>query len=508
MPAVTLQPQSPALGRWALVVLCGTVLVSVTSASMATVTLPALQADFDVTADTLSWVVSAYLITFAAGTVIYGRLADMHGTKRMYIFGMTLFALASLAVGLAPTFWTAVAARAAQGFGGTAVPALSMATIVRTTSPEARGRALGATILAVGVGFAIGPLAGGALTEWASWRAPFVASAVVALAILPIAVATVPNLPGRPGQRFDYLGAFCLVGAVTGDLLALNRLPRQPGDVLGLVGLAASIPLWAGLVLRVWKAPDPFIHRRVAASPRFMGLSAVGFACQGSHFAVIVLLPLLFAQHHGLSVIQIGLHLVPGALALAFFGIAGGALANRLGNALLLVSGTSLMLLAATTFHVAGVAWDPWNISALYLVLAAGYGMVNAAVANSATRELTDDLAGVGVGVFNLMFFMGGATSVALAGSILRSRVTAAHALDPIFSGQPAEFSDAMLVVVGFTAIALTLVTIFAPRRRSGRVPGVVASLPVERDPSGASATGDWTLQPRAKPNTGAPPTP
>lgn len=100
------------MGRPALVVLCASILVSVMSASMTTVALPDLKRDFDVGPDTLTWIVTAYLITFATGTVIYGQLADMVGTKPMYVFGLVLFTAASFGVAIAPTFWLTVAARA------------------------------------------------------------------------------------------------------------------------------------------------------------------------------------------------------------------------------------------------------------------------------------------------------------------------------------------------------------------------------------------------------------
>jgi MFS family permease len=146
---------SPRLTTAGLAVLCATILVSVSSASMTTVALPDLQQDFNVSDDELTWVVTAYLITFATGTVGYGRLADMHGTKQLYLFGLGLFMVASRWWQWRPGTggWCA---RALQGFGGTAIPALSMATIVRTTPAEARGGPMGMIVLTVGVGFGIG----------------------------------------------------------------------------------------------------------------------------------------------------------------------------------------------------------------------------------------------------------------------------------------------------------------------------------------------------------------
>lgn len=494
-PPVPQPPTSPSLSRAALVVLCATILVSVMNASMTTVALPDVQRDFGVADDELTWVVTAYLITFASGTVIYGRLADMVGTKRMYVFGLTLFAAASFAVGLAPNFAIVVIARAFQGFGGTAVPSLSMATIVRTIPAGRRGSAMGATMMTVGVGFGLGPLAGGALTEWAGWPGPFLATGVATALLLPLALLLVPGIRGSAGQQFDYGGALLLTGAVTAAIIALNRLPRTPADTLGLAGLAVSLLLWIALVWRIRVAREPFINPKIVTNRRFATLAGLGMTSQGAHFAVIVLIPLLLARYHDYSTMQIGLLLLPGAIALAIAGMAGGALSARVGNRTLAIIGTWLLLVGVLVLHMAGVGWDPAMIMLLYVVVATGYGLMNAPVLSAATSELPPELAGVGVGVFNLAFFIGGAISVALAGAVLRARAGATGAFDPVFSGTPVEFSDAMAVVLAFVMLGFLLAMVPAPARRH---------------PSAASFAGEaaaaeaWAMKPRAKPNSPA----
>ncbi len=505
-PGVKRETAPPTLAGSTLLVLCSTLLISMMNSSMTTVALPDMQRDFVVTPDELSWVVAAFLIPFAAGTVVYGRLADLFDTRRIYLFGLTLFAVASLAVAVAPSFELMIAARVLQGLGGTAVPSLSMATIVRTTNPQQRAHAMGITIVTVGIGFGLGPIVGGALTEWGSWRAPYIAASSAAFILLPAAAATLPSLKAVAGERFDYWGALFLTAAVTGDIIALNRLPHDAGDPYGLAGLAVSLPLWAGVVVRTVTVREPFIDRELASNARFMGLSAAGFAAQGTHFAAVVLIPLLLARYHDMSALQIGLHLLPGALALALFGLIGGALANRIGNGLLLVIGCWLLFVAALTFHLSGVGWSPAGISLLYVVLAAGYGMVNACVVNAATAELPEESTGVAVGLFNLTFFLGGAAAVALAGAVLRARSTALEAFDPIFPGRAIEFSDAMLVVTGFAAAGFLLAVRFAPLWKPERFRQAVADAVAESEVATAESTTaasvhKWALKPRAKPN-------
>lgn len=450
------------LRPFALIVLCGTVFLSVINASMSSLALPDIQGDFNVKADDLPWVVTAYLIPFASGTVVYGRLGDMFGTKKLYLGGLAAFAIASAGVSAAPGFWEIVGARVVQGASGTVIPSISMATIVKTTSPAGRGRAIGATVVAVGVGFGLGPLAGGTLTDAFGWRGPFLATGIAVAAFLPMAAVFVPNVPGAPGQRFDFAGVALMCGAVTGTIIALNRLPSNPGSALGLAGAGLGALLWPFVVLRVRSARDPFVAREVAANGRFWGLSAIGAMTQGGHFAVLVLVPLLLTRYHGMTTFKIGMTLLPGAIAIGAFGMAGGALLNRLGTRRLLLSGTGTMLGAAALFHVAAPGWQPWAISLLYIALAGGYGMINASVVSAATGQFAERLAGVATGVYNLVYFMGGAVSVAIAGAILRSRDGTPGAWNPLYGGIAPEFSDAMAIVLVYAVVGVALAVAFA----------------------------------------------
>jgi MFS family permease len=215
----------------------------------------------------------------------------------------------------------------------------------------------------------------------------------------------------------------------------------------------------------------------------------VGFGAQATHFTTVVLIPLLLSRYHHKSTIEIGLLLLPGASALALTGILGGSLVNRFGSRRLILGGASLMWCGGLALHIAGAGWAPAGLSLLYVVIAGGYGLLNGPAMSAATAELSPELAGVGVGVYNLLFFLGGAISVALAGGILRSRA-GLDPLDPLFSGSASEFSDAALVVVAAGAISVMLAALVGSQRTA---PGEV-TIPQ----AGAAA---WPLKPRAKPN-------
>jgi MFS family permease len=202
---------------------------------------------------------------------------------------------------------------------------------------------------------------------------------------------------------------------------------------------------------------------------------------------------------------------LPGACALAVFGMMGGHLLNRVGERVMLIIGTWILFAGAITLHLGGVAWSPWNVSLLYVVVASGYGMVNAAAIKAATDQLPEELSGVGVGVFNLFFFLGGAVAVAIAGAIVRNREFAPAPWDHLFTGVPIAYSDAMLVVVGFALAGFSLAVAQRPRAKTPVRP----TLPVMLEPSGIAGmpvaalpvTGGppaWANHVRAKPNSAA----
>lgn len=491
------------LSRLTLVVLSATVFVSVMNASMSSIVLPLMEDDFNVGPDALSWVVTAYLIPFACGTVFFGRMADIKGSRRLHLLGLAIFAAASMGVASSPNFAMVVTMRAMQGFGGAAIPALSMAAITRSTSSETRGPAMGYTIVAVGLGFGFGPIVGGSLADWGGWQVPFVFTGVAAIGLLALAGRFLPGFAGDHSQRFDYPGAILLGLAVTGVIVALNRLPRDAADTAGLVAIIASVPLWVALALWTRRARSPFLPPKVMLNGKFMRMSVLGFATQGSHFAVTVILPLLFAEYHGLSTLEIGMRLLPGAIALGVFGMAGGLMVNRLGERILLIAGTWVLFAGILTLHLAGVDWSSWNVALLYVAIASGYGMINAAAIKAATEVLPDDLAGIGTGMFNLSFFLGGAVSVAIAGAMLRARESATEAFNPLFTGTAITYSDALIVVVAVSFAGFLLAILQPPQKAALDPDPEPESEPVFRlRPVGAST---WPVKPRAKPNSEQP---
>lgn len=490
---------APQLNRPALFVLGLITFVSVMDSSMSSVALPEIDRAFHPGPSALSWVITAMLIPFACGTVVYGRMADIVGSRWLFLAGIALFAAGALGVAMAPNLNMIILLRIAQGAGNAAIPALTLAMITRSTDSANRGPALAYTIAGVGIGYGLGPITGGYLADTWGWRAPFFATSIASFLLLPVAWKFVPGFSGDWKQKFDYPGAILLALAVTCDIIAMNRLPNDIADPLGLAMLAISVPLWLALVFWTKRASAPFLPSKVIGNRKFLRMAFIGFSAQGAHFAVIVILPQLFTRYHDLSTIDIGLRLLPGAFCLALFGVLGGRLVNRIGPRPLIIAGSWIVFAGVLTLHLAGVDWSSWNVALLYLAIGTGVGIMNAAIGKAATEELPDALAGIGTGFYNLLFFLGGAVTVAISGGVLRARDEATEALNPLFTGTALTFSDSLIAIVVISFFAF-IVAILQPPPKAAYEPDpepVFRVLPPE--------PVTWPVKPRAKPNADQP---
>ena len=205
-------------------VLGAAVFVSVANSSMVSVALPIMQRDFGASEGQVSWIVTGYLLVFAIGIPLYGRLSDFYGLRRIFCAELAILALGSLFCALAPGLLTLIGGRAFQAAGAAAIPALSSSTVARTLPPGKRGGALGLITASAGVGAAGGPVAGGFVTQYAGWQVLFYGTAVLALLLITLAWFTLP-----PADEM-------------GDEIRGERHLDLPGGLL--LGLAAALILF------------------------------------------------------------------------------------------------------------------------------------------------------------------------------------------------------------------------------------------------------------------------
>ena len=169
--AVITNPVSnPVSKTGVLVAVCVPLLAGVLNASAVGVVLPAIIADLEVDPGRIAWLMTGFLLVYGIAIPFYGRLADLHGARRLFVAGVVIFSAGSLLAALAPSFGWLLAARVVQAVGGAAVPSLGMTLASRAYGPAARGTVLGIIAATIGAGAAIGPLVGGVLSETLGWR--------------------------------------------------------------------------------------------------------------------------------------------------------------------------------------------------------------------------------------------------------------------------------------------------------------------------------------------------
>ena len=448
--------------RLLLMVLGSAVFVSVANSSMVSVALPIIQRDFGASEGQVSWIVTGYLLVFAIGIPLYGRLSDFYGLRRIFCAGLAMLALGSLFCALAPGLLTLIGGRAVQAAGAAAIPALSSSTVARTLPPGKRGGALGLITASAGVGAAGGPVAGGFVTQYAGWQVLFYGTIVLALLLITLAWFTLPatseesggrqaerhlDLPG--GILLGLAAALLLFGVTQGENAGFGSSTAWGSFLGGVLGVA-------GFAWHIQRSSHPFVAPALLENRYFAIPSVVIFFAAATNIANIVVVPLMLIQVNGISAGGVGLVLVPGAVALAVLAPIGGRLSDRVGVRVPVITGLSLMLLSTLFTASFAVGASPWLVAVGVLGVRSGFAWVNAPITNALSSNLQGQEIGVGIGIFRMFFFLGGGVGPALAGAFLAARKgSATNALDPLYSlGAPA-FSDTFLFMGPAIIVAL-----------------------------------------------------
>src|ERR687897_3409236 len=188
-----IQATEPTSIRLFLAVVALAVFTTVLTATMINVLIPLMRAEFGASAAQIGWVITGYALAYVIGVPLYGRISDFFGVRRVFSVGLLGFALGGLICALAPSLTVLVLGRIVQGIGGAAVPALALVAVAKVLPKGERGGAMGLVASSVGIGAAVGPVVGGAVGQLLGWRALFVGSLVLMLALIPIVRRVLPN---------------------------------------------------------------------------------------------------------------------------------------------------------------------------------------------------------------------------------------------------------------------------------------------------------------------------
>lgn len=432
--------------------------------------LPKIQEGLEFSAAGLSWVQNAYTLAFGGFLLLGARAGDLLGRRRMFVVGLALFTVASVAIGAAQSAAWLITARALQGIGA-AILAPSSLALLTTHFPEGRERtrALAYYASAAGIGASAGLVLGGVIADWLSWRVGFFINLPIGIALLLGARRYIQETARRSGQ-FDLVGAASSTLGMSALVFGLVRSATAGwSDTVTIAALPAGVLLIAFLVFNEWRATQPIMPLRLFASrepsaayaARVLFLGAmVGFWFFTTQFLQGVL---------GYSPFAAGLAFLPATLPNFAAAIAVPKLTHRFGNGVLLAAGLSLSLLGMAwlsqvspdTHYLSGVA-----LPMILIGTGQGFSLSPLTVAGMAGVKAED--AGAASGLVNVAHQLGGSLGLAVlvvvsaaAGSdVLDAREILAHRLAATFNAGTVMLALALAVVLAFIVRARHAATV------------------------------------------------
>jgi DHA2 family metal-tetracycline-proton antiporter-like MFS transporter len=385
-----------------------TIFLSVLNGTMFNVAVPDISEEFALIPSEVSWVLTGYIVVFAIGSATYGKLSDIYQIRTLITVGLVLMNVGSAAGFFAKWYPALVMARVVQAMGGAAIPALAMLVATKYFPFNRRGKVLGAIAAAVALGAGVGPIAGGYVAGAFHWRFLF-----------PIPMLTIFMIPLfrmlLPGEklerkRFDLAGALLLSGAVAAILVFVTELRWW------LLPIGIGLLVW--FTFHIKRAEMPFVRPSLLLNRRYANGLVMIFLAMGTVFGMMFMTPIMLREINGLGTFAIGLVFFPGAMSAAVIGPPGGRLADRVGSVPVVYLGLGCMaggFLILSFISGAG----HWVVAAGLIVCYAGFSLLQASAAAAVAGSLPREEIGVGMGLYNLIFFMSGAFGAALIGKLL-----------------------------------------------------------------------------------------
>ncbi|HUA44883.1 MAG TPA: MFS transporter [Solirubrobacteraceae bacterium] len=418
--------RTPGTKNLALVLLAMTQFVIVIDASIVNVALPSIGAHLHFSRDNLTWVVNAYTLTFGGFLLLGGRMADLLGRRRMFMLGLVVFSLASLAGGVAQSETWLIAARATQGLGAAIVSPAALSIITTTFADGAeRNRALGIWGAVAGAGGAAGVLLGGILTSWLSWRWVLFVNVPIGL----IAAALAPRMLGESrrqeaGNSFDIAGAVAVTGGLALLVYAVvDAVNVGWGATQTIACLAAAVVLLIAFVAIELRQHDPLMPFAIFRLRTLRGANIVGLLIGMSLFSMFFFISLYLQGVLHYSAIRTGISYLPLAVGIIISAGLASQLVTRIGFKPTLVAGLLLVAGGLLWFsQVPGTAGSfATNVLGPSLLAAFGFGLAFVPVTIAAVTGTKPHQAGLASGLINTSQQIGGALGLAILATIANS---------------------------------------------------------------------------------------
>ncbi|MCA8062762.1 DHA2 family efflux MFS transporter permease subunit [Burkholderia sp. AU38729] len=468
--------------RWyALIVLCLGVLMIVLDSTIVNVALPSISTDLHFTETALVWVVNAYLLTFGGCLLLGGRLGDLYGQRRMFLAGLVVFTLASLACGLAQSQAMLIAARAVQGIGGAVVSAVALSLIMNLfTEPGERARAMGVYGFVCAGGGSIGVLLGGLLTSSLSWHWIFLVNLPIGIAVYAMCVALLPRLRAPAGNaRLDVAGAITVTASLMLAVYGIvggNEAGWLSTQTVALIGAAAA--LLALFIAIEARAAHPLMPLSLFASRNVALANVIAVLWAAAMFAWFFLSALYMQRVLGYGPLQVGLAFLPANLIMAAFSLGLSArIVMRFGIRGPIAAGLLIAACGLALFSRAPVDGGfVWHVLPGMTLLGIGAGVAFNPVLLAAMSDVDPADSGLASGIVNTAFMMGGALGLAVLASLAAARTDALAAANAPLDALNGGYHAAFAFGAAFAAVA-ALIGLALRIRQQGAVEGVGSAM-------------------------------
>ncbi len=411
-------PESNSLDRIAALVVAGVAsFLTPFMGSSINVALPSIVEEFSMNAVMMSWVATSYLLAAAMFLVPFGKIADIYGRRKIFIYGISVYTVSSLLLGMSNSTGMLIGLRVVQGIGGAMIFGTAVAILTSIFPPGERGKALGINTAATYLGLSLGPYLGGLLTEHLGWRSLFLANVPLGIIVIVLVLLMLRGeWKGAKGDKFDLTGSVLYGLSLVAIMLGFPRLPEIWGIsllVAGLIGIAAFV-YWESAIEHPVLNMNLFRNNTVFA---FSNMAA--FINYSATFAVTFLLSLYLQYVKGFSPETAGLILVSQPVVMTVFSPAAGWLSDRLEARIVASAGMALMVVGLALLSLVGTGTSTAFIAVCLVILGFGYALFSSPNTNAVMSSVEKTFFGVAAATLATMRLVGQTLSMGIATLIM-----------------------------------------------------------------------------------------
>lgn len=416
VPEICHTPDVPVAGTGKQVVLLIAILagfITPFDGSAVNIALPAIGAEFHMDAIALSWVATAYLLSSALFLVPFGKIADIYGRKKVFLYGITIFSLSSLIMTMASSSEMLIGVRVVQGIGSAMIFGTGVAIVTSVFPPGERGKALGTYITAVYIGLSVGPLLGGAMTQYLGWRSIFFVNVPIGItAVFLILWKIKGEWAECRGEKFDLIGSVIYGAAVVAVMYGFSVLPELKGVALLALGTLGVI-VFALFEIRT---SSPVLDISLLTKNRIFAFSNLSALINYSAtYAVTFLLSLDLQYTKGFTPEHAGLILVAQPVVMAMVSPIAGRLSDRTEPRIVASVGMAFTALGLFLLIFLTESTPLWHLIITLFILGIGFGLFSSPNTNAIMSSVDKKFYGVASGMNGTMRLLGQMLSMGIA---------------------------------------------------------------------------------------------